>query len=55
MNPQDEKQETAQTSAYDPFPKPQTIPSGWDTSELFASPGSASVEQVDHSAENEAE
>ena len=23
------------SSAYNPFPEPQTIPSGWDTSEFF--------------------
>ena len=34
MNPQDETQDTAKTSAYNPFPEPQTIPSGWDLSEL---------------------
>lgn len=34
MNPQDENQDTIQTSAYNPFPEPQTIPSGWDLSEL---------------------
>jgi len=34
MNTQDEKQDTVQTSAYNPFPEPQTIPSGWDLSEL---------------------
>ena len=34
MNPQDENQDTVQTSAYNPFPEPQTIPAGWDLSEL---------------------
>ncbi len=32
MNTQDENQDTAETSARDSFPEPQTIPSGWDTS-----------------------
>ena len=32
MNTQDENQDTAQNSAYNPFPQPQTIPAGWDTS-----------------------
>ena len=35
MNTQDENQDTVQTSAYNPFPEPQTIPSGWDTSGFF--------------------
>ena len=36
MNPQDEDRDTTHTSAYDPFPQPQTIPSGWDLSSLLA-------------------
>ena len=34
MNAQDENQDTVQSPAYNPFPEPQTIPSGWDLSEL---------------------
>jgi hypothetical protein len=34
MNAQDEQQQTSQSAAYNPFPEPQTIPSGWDLSEL---------------------
>ncbi len=40
MNPEDEKQDTVQTPAYNPFPEPQTIPAGWDTSEISAAPQS---------------
>lgn len=53
MNPQDENQDTAQSAAYNPFPEPQTIPSGWDTSEFFATPQTASVEEKDTLAESE--
>ncbi|HEX5809399.1 MAG TPA: hypothetical protein VFY25_12100 [Anaerolineales bacterium] len=42
MNPQEEKQETAQTAAHNPFPEPQTIPAGWDTSEFVSEPEPAS-------------
>jgi hypothetical protein len=35
MNPEDEQQDTVQTSAHNPFPEPQTIPAGWDTSEMM--------------------
>ena len=42
MNTPDEKQETAQTAAYNPFPEPQTIPAGWDTSELLTAPPAVS-------------
>jgi hypothetical protein len=52
MNPQDEKQDTVQTSAYNPFPEPQTIPAGWDTSEFLSLPQPASVERVDDLAED---
>ena len=39
MNPQDENEDTAfQSSAYNPFPEPQTIPSGWDLSGLASTP-----------------
>ena len=38
MTTQDENRETIQTSAYNPFPEPQTIPSGWDTSGFFSAP-----------------
>ncbi len=36
MNAQDETQDPVQSAAYNPFPEPQTIPSGWDLSELTA-------------------
>jgi len=54
MNTQDENQDTVQTSAYNPFPEPQTIPSGWDTSGFFSSSQSPSDEQTDDSVESEA-
>ena len=48
MNTQDEKQDTARTAAYNPFPEPQTIPTGWDTSELLSAPQPASdMEEAD--------
>ena len=54
MNAQNENQDTAQTVAYNPFPEPQTIPSGWDTSELLFTPQPTSVEQPDDSRESDA-
>lgn len=48
MNPQDDHQDTIQTSAYNPFPEPQTIPAGWDLSELTsASPTDSDVDEDD--------
>jgi len=45
MTTQDENRDIVQTSAYNPFPQPQTIPSGWDTS-VFASAQQDDVEEV---------
>jgi hypothetical protein len=36
MTAQNENQDTVQPSAHNPFPEPQTIPSGWDTSGFFS-------------------
>jgi hypothetical protein len=52
MNPQDDNQNAAQTSAYDPFPEPQTIPAGWDTSGFFSASQDAPEEQANTSSEN---
>jgi hypothetical protein len=49
MNPQEENQDTVQTSAYNPFPEPQTIPSGWDLSELVTNPETDSLIDEDNS------
>jgi hypothetical protein len=54
MNAQDEKQDIVQTSAYNPFPEPQTIPSGWDTS-TFSTPPTDSVEKAKDLTERECE
>jgi hypothetical protein len=53
MNIQNENQKTVETAAYNPFPEPQTIPSGWDIS-VFASPSqTAPAEKNDTLSENE--
>ena len=51
MNPQNEDQDF--NSAYNPFPEPQTIPSGWDYSALMSTPQTDSVDQEDDFAESE--
>ncbi len=53
MTTQDENQDTAQSQYFDPFPQPQTIPSGWDLSALLSTSEPASIEHVTDSAENE--
>ena len=51
MNNQNEDRDIVQTSAFNPFPEPQTIPSGWDTSGFFSAPAPASAMEEDDSAE----
>lgn len=55
MNLQEEDQDTVQTSAHNPFPEPQTIPSGWDTSAFISRPLAVADAEVDEDAEKEAE
>ena len=52
QKPQDKDQDVAQSQYFDPFPKPQTIPAGWDTSTLLSAPNPAPVQQADDSAES---
>ena len=53
MTTQDEDRDIVQNSAYNPFPEPQTIPSGWDTSGFFSAPATAPIQAADDSAESE--
>jgi hypothetical protein len=53
MNKEDENQDIAQNPAYNPFPEPQTIPSGWDTSEFIFTPQPVSAEQAADIVEGE--
>lgn len=49
MNTQNEERD--HNSAYNPFPEPQTIPSGWDMSEFTAAASDEStVDEDDESA-----
>jgi hypothetical protein len=50
MTTQNENQDAVQNSAYNPFPQPQTIPFGWDTS-VFSAPQPASAMEEDDSAQ----
>jgi hypothetical protein len=57
MTTQDENRDIVQTSAFDPFPQPQTIPSGWDTSGLLSAPqpvtGTETVDAADSDAQED--
>jgi len=55
MNTQDENEDTVQSTAYNAFPEPQTIPSGWDISEIFSDPCPASDAGTKDFAENESD
>ena len=52
MNTQDENQEIVRSSAYNPFPEPQTIPAGWDTSVFSSAVETDSAMEEDESAES---
>lgn len=36
MNTMNEEPDAVENSAYNPFPEPQTIPAGWDLSEMLS-------------------
>jgi uncharacterized protein YbdZ (MbtH family) len=44
-NTKGENQEITHSSAYDPFPEPRTIPSGWDLSGILSTPKSRNLPQ----------
>lgn len=51
MTAKDEDRDTVQTSAFNPFPQPQTIPSGWDLSGLLSTPQPAPMVDEEDTAE----
>ena len=52
MNNPNEEQDINQ-HCFDPFPEPQTIPAGWDTSTLLSTPIPAPDQQAANSTESE--
>ena len=52
MNTPNEDPKTVENSAYNPFPEPQTIPSGWDLSGMLATPGTEQSVDEDEFAES---
>lgn len=50
MKPQNEDPQATQPQWFDPFPEPQTIPAGWDTSTFVTLPLAEALE--DESAES---
>ena len=52
MTTQDENWDIVPNSAYNPFPEPQTIPSGWDTSVFSSAPQNDSASEAEDVAES---
>lgn len=52
MNNLNEEQDVLQQHCFDPFPEPQTIPAGWDTSAILSAPTTASTQDADDAADN---
>ena len=50
MTTQNEERDVFATHCFDPFPEPQTIPAGWDTS-VFSTSAPASAMEEDDAAE----
>jgi hypothetical protein len=53
MTTQNEERDVFQTHCFDPFPEPQTIPAGWDTSAILSAPITASAQEADDLTESE--
>ena len=51
MNTNTEEKDVTYNSAYNPFPEPQTIPSGWDLSGIISTPQLDSEELAQDSPE----
>jgi hypothetical protein len=47
MNTPNEETNTVENTAYNPFPEPQTIPSGWDLSGMFSAPETEALADKD--------
>ena len=52
MNNQDQDRGIVPPNNFEPFPEPQTIPSGWDLSELLSAPEPDTVPEEDDSVES---
>ena len=52
MNNQDQDRGIVPPNNFEPFPEPQTIPSGWDLSELLSAPGPAPESEAGSELEN---
>ena len=51
MTTQNEERDVFQTHCFEPFPEPQTIPAGWDTSTILSTPVLDSAQQMEDASE----
>jgi hypothetical protein len=51
MNTQNDDKEVVRTQYFEPFPEPQTIPSGWDMSTILSAPTTDSIQDTEDSSE----
>ncbi len=51
MTTPNENPNVSDSPIFDPFPEPQTMPSGWDLSGINPEPGQASAESAGEAAE----
>jgi hypothetical protein len=53
MTTHNEERDVFNSHCFDPFPEPQTIPTGWDMSAYLSDPKSSVALEADDSAESE--
>ena len=53
MTTQNEERDVFETQCFESFPQPQTIPTGWDLSEMLPAPKDEPVVKAGDSVENE--
>jgi hypothetical protein len=53
MTTQNENPDFSPTEYYDPFPEPNTIPSGWDLSEMLSAPQPVPASESDPNTDRE--
>jgi hypothetical protein len=53
MTTHNEERDVFQTHCFNPFPEPQTIPAGWDTSAILSAPTAASAQEAEDDTESD--
>ena len=53
MTTQQNEERDVNQHCFDPFPEPQTIPAGWDTSAILSAPIAASAHETEDLTESD--